>query len=172
MKNKTARLWLICIAFTVLMSVLGPYNLNGISPVVLAVLLAGAMEQTAFGFVSVLGYLLVGLVLPVYPGGGKGLGFLFGNYGGYLLSLLLCVLAVLYATHALKKDPLLSALIGFGASFILYFGIGMVWYLISSETPFVDAMQKLGVPCIFFLADTLAAFLLLAAFPRAKRKSA
>ena len=160
--SSASRLWLTALVFAVAACVLGPYNLNGISPVVAVVLVAGALEPAGFGFLSVLAYLLVGLLLPVYPAGLSGLGILFGSYGGYLFALLLCPLAIAYAVRYLKKEFLLSLCIGFGAAWLLYFGIGSIWYLIASEKTLFDVLKMQGVPCLLFLADAFAAFLIVA----------
>jgi biotin transport system substrate-specific component len=51
---------------------------------VLFVLLAGMVLGPRLGVLSVLAYLVLGLVAPVYAGGASGFGVLFGPSGGYL----------------------------------------------------------------------------------------
>jgi len=51
---------------------------------VLCVLLAGMLLGPRLAAFSVLAYLALGLVAPVYAGGTSGLGVLFGPTGGYL----------------------------------------------------------------------------------------
>ena len=51
---------------------------------VYVVLLAGMVLGPRLGVLSVLAYLVLGLVAPVYAGGASGLGALFGPTGGYL----------------------------------------------------------------------------------------
>ena len=51
---------------------------------VYVVLLAGMVLGPRLGVLSVLAYLILGLVAPVYAGGTSGLGALFGPTGGYL----------------------------------------------------------------------------------------
>ena len=51
---------------------------------VLFVLLAGMLLGPRLAALSVLAYLALGLVAPVYAGGTSGLGVLFGPTGGYL----------------------------------------------------------------------------------------
>jgi biotin transport system substrate-specific component len=51
---------------------------------VFAVLLAGLVLGARLGALSMLAYVLLGLVAPVYAGGGSGLGTLFGPAGGYI----------------------------------------------------------------------------------------
>jgi biotin transport system substrate-specific component len=51
---------------------------------VLFVLLAGMLLGPRLAVLSVLAYLALGLIAPVYAGGASGLGALFGPTGGYL----------------------------------------------------------------------------------------
>jgi len=51
---------------------------------VYVVLLAGMVLGPRLGVLSVLAYLILGLLAPVYAGGTAGLGVLFGPTGGYL----------------------------------------------------------------------------------------
>ena len=59
---------------------------------VFVVLLAGMVLGPRLGLLSVLAYLILGLVAPVYSGGGSGLGVLFGPTGGYLIGFIPAVL--------------------------------------------------------------------------------
>lgn len=53
---------------------------------VLFIFLAGAMLGSRWGLMSVLVYLLLGIVgLPVFSGGSSGIGVLLGSTGGYLI---------------------------------------------------------------------------------------
>ena len=167
--SSNARLWLTAAVFAVTACVVGPYNLNGISPVVLVVLVAGALEPAGYALASVAAYLAVGIFLPIYPSGLSGIGTLFGTYGGYLLSLLLCPLAISYSVRCLRKEFALSLCIGFGAAWLLYFGIGSIWYLIRSEKALLEVLKMQGIPCLLFLADALAAFLIVMRLHRNKR---
>jgi biotin transport system substrate-specific component len=59
---------------------------------VFVVLLAGMVLGPRLGLLSVLAYLILGLVAPVYSGGGSGIGVLFGPTGGYLIGFIPAVL--------------------------------------------------------------------------------
>ena len=59
---------------------------------VLFVLLAGMLLGPRLAALSVLAYLGLGLVAPVYAGGTSGLGVLFGPTGGYLWGFVLAAL--------------------------------------------------------------------------------
>jgi biotin transport system substrate-specific component len=58
---------------------------------VYVVLLAGMVLGPRLGALSVVAYLLLGLVAPVYSGGTSGLGVLFGPTGGYLFGFIAAV---------------------------------------------------------------------------------
>jgi biotin transport system substrate-specific component len=60
---------------------------------VLFVLLAGMLLGPRLAMLSVLAYLALGLVAPVYAGGTSGLGVLLGPTGGYLWGFVLAALA-------------------------------------------------------------------------------
>ena len=59
---------------------------------VLFVLLAGMLLGPRLATLSVVAYLALGLVAPVYAGGTSGLGVLFGPTGGYLWGFVLAAL--------------------------------------------------------------------------------
>jgi biotin transport system substrate-specific component len=59
---------------------------------VFAVLLAGMVLGPRLGTLSVLTYLTLGLLAPVYAGGASGLGTLLGPTGGYLLAFIPAVI--------------------------------------------------------------------------------
>ena len=169
MKATSSAYWLSILVYGVTACVLGPYSLNGISAALLVVLVAGALLPPSCGFLSVAAYLAAGLFLPVYANHASGLGTLLGSYGGYLFALLLCPLAISFFVRYLKKDYLLSVLIGFGAAMLLYFAFGMVWYTVSTGKNIAAVMQSQVTPCILVLMDALAAFLISARLHKGKR---
>lgn len=60
-----------------------------------AILLVALLFPVRQGFCITLVWLLIGAVgIPVYAGGNAGLGYLFGNYGGYILGLLITPIVV------------------------------------------------------------------------------
>lgn len=58
---------------------------------VYVILLAGMVLGPRVGLLSVTAYLVLGLLAPVYAGGGSGFGALFGPTGGYLWGFLAAV---------------------------------------------------------------------------------
>jgi biotin transport system substrate-specific component len=61
---------------------------------VYVVLLAGMVLGPRLGALSVVAYLLLGLVAPVYSGGTSGLGVLLGPTGGYLFGFIAAAVVV------------------------------------------------------------------------------
>lgn len=60
-----------------------------------AILLIALIFPAHQGFCIVLVWILIGAVgIPVYAGGNAGIGYLFGNYGGYILGLLITPVVV------------------------------------------------------------------------------
>jgi len=68
---------------------------------VYVVLLAGMALGPRLGALSVVAYLVLGLVAPVYSGGTSGLGVLFGPTGGYLFGFVLAAVV----TGCLARGP-------------------------------------------------------------------
>lgn len=159
MRNAKLRQPASALTLCVLSCVLGPFCLNGFSPAVFSVLLAGALLPPAYALLSAGGYLLAGLLLPVYPLGASGFSFLFGSSGGYLLSLLPAAAAVSLSVRLLKKKYPLALLLGLSAAAVLYFGVGTLWYLVSGSGSFAETMRLQGIPLLLFSASALAAFL-------------
>jgi biotin transport system substrate-specific component len=79
---------------------------------VFAVLLAGMVLGPRLGTLSVLTYLTLGLLAPVYAGGASGLGTLLGPTGGYLLAFIPAV--VLTGCVATRGAPSMPRLVTAG----------------------------------------------------------
>lgn len=147
------------LVFTLAACIFGPYQLSGVSAAVAVALLAGVALDPLPGTLSVGLYLLVGLWLPVYAGGGYGLATLCGDYGGYLFALLPCTLAVSALRYSLRKNALLATFIGLCAAFFLYFGIGILWYVFKTGAAVGSLFNSsLSYACLRFGLDALLAF--------------
>jgi biotin transport system substrate-specific component len=93
---------------------------------VFVVLLAGMVLGPRLGLLSVLAYLILGLVAPVYSGGASGLGVLFGPTGGYLIGFIPAVL--LTGWLAGRHDAGLARLIFAGIAGVLpIYMLGATW---------------------------------------------
>ncbi|TGC11131.1 biotin transporter BioY [Methanolobus halotolerans] len=79
-----------------------PFSPVPITLQVLFIFLAGAMLGARWGTLSVIVYLLLGIIgLPVFSGGSSGIGMLLGPTGGYLISF--AIAAFLIGTLSEKK---------------------------------------------------------------------
>jgi biotin transport system substrate-specific component len=93
---------------------------------VLVVVLTGMVLGARLGALSVMAYLVLGLVAPVYAGGTSGLGVLVGPTGGYLWGFILAaVTAGLVARHG---DRSMARLTVAGLSGLVpIYAIGTLW---------------------------------------------
>ena len=93
---------------------------------VLFVLLAGMLLGARLAVLSVLAYLALGLVAPVYAGGTSGLGVLFGPTGGYLWGFILAALAS--GTVCARGPASLARFVGGGLlGLVPVYVLGAVW---------------------------------------------
>jgi len=93
---------------------------------VYVVLLTGMVLGPRLGLLSVLAYLALGLVAPVYAGGASGLGALFGPTGGYLFGFIgaALVCGLIAGTGEQRLRRLLIAGIG---GLVPIYVLGPVW---------------------------------------------
>lgn len=113
----------------------------------LAVLVAGGLLGPLWGAVSVVVYLLVGLVgLPVYAGFGAGPGVLFGPRGGYLCGFVLAAVIMGSAGDAARARGMAGrpavAVLGAGAllaSAVVYL-VGLPWLMAVTGMDMAEAL--------------------------------
>lgn len=93
---------------------------------VLFVLLAGMLLRPRLAALSVLAYLALGLVAPVYAGGTSGLGVLFGPTGGYLWGFVLAALVT--GAVCARGRTSLARFVGAGLLGVApIYALGAVW---------------------------------------------
>lgn len=77
------------------------------------VLLSGIFLGPTYGTLSVLIYIILGVIgLPVFAGGGSGLGYIFGKTGGYLLGFVISPIIVGNIVKINKKFLMISIFLG------------------------------------------------------------
>jgi biotin transport system substrate-specific component len=121
---------------------------------VFVVLLAGMVLGPRLGLLSVLSYLILGLVAPVYSGGASGLGVLFGPTGGYLIGFIPAVL--LTGWLAGHRDSSTTRLVLAGLVGVLpIYALGTTWLAVQLDLSPGAAFAAGVVP--FVWADVLKA---------------
>jgi biotin transport system substrate-specific component len=121
-----------------------------ISPVpvtlqVLFIFLAGAMLGARWGLMSVMLYLLLGIVgLPVFSGGSSGIGVLLGPTGGYLIGFAAAAFIIGAFSEKLGTSSVLkNAVFMFAGLLIIYlFGATYLMYVAQIS---IDSAVLLGV---------------------------
>ncbi len=136
-----------------------PFTPVPITGQALAVLLLGASLGSALGFRSLSLYLLVGAAgMPVFAGGGAGIGWLLGPSGGYLLAFPLAAWLVGYLVERYGADRRPPAAL---AAMVLALGVvylgGLVWLgvYLSVAGQFGDWRRLLELGFYPFLAGDL-----------------
>lgn len=123
--------------FAALTAAVAPFKIPlGFTPVpitlqTLVVLMSGAMLGPYYGALSMILYVVVGtLGLPVFAGGGSGIGAILGPTGGYLISYFIAAFAI-GKTLQLRKNPkfldyIFAMIVGTIIIYVLGAGWGMV----------------------------------------------
>jgi len=124
------------------------------------VLLAALLLGKKYGLLSIVVYLLCGIVgLPVFSKGGAGIAHLFGPTGGYLLSYLPAVFLAGFICERGARSMLNDAVAIIVASLLIY-GIGVPWLKIQTglswNKAFFAGMFPFIIPdCIKIIAAVI-----------------
>ncbi len=92
-----------------------------------AVVLVGSGLGARRGGASMLLYVALGLLAPVYASGTHGTGVLFGEDGGYLFGFVLAAWAVGAVAERGGDRRVLSAVAAFAIGQLLVYGVGVPW---------------------------------------------
>ena len=152
--------------FAALMAV-GAFVAVPIGPVpftlqVFAVLLAAMMLGPRLALLSVVAYLALGLIVPVYAGGASGIGALFGPTGGYLIGFVPAVMVTgLLARDGAPSAPrlLTAGLLGIAP----IYAVGATWLAWQLE---LTAGAAVSVGVLPFVAPDVVKALFAAAVAR------
>lgn len=125
-----------------------PFSLSPLALQTLIVNLTGYVLNAKQAFMTMLGYLLVGLAgVPVFTGGSAGPGKLFGPTGGYIIGFLFTAVFLAYfrgEKYSFKRYALLGCVIGIPLIYV--FGVvqlklitGMGWdkAIMTGALPFI-----------------------------------
>jgi biotin transport system substrate-specific component len=121
---------------------------------VLFVLLAGAMLGARWGALSMVVYLLLGVIgLPVFAGGTSGLGVLFGPTGGYLFGFVLAAGVTGLLVDLREEKSLPWILPSMAAGLLVIYLLGVVWLSAQTGIGLERAVEVGMLP--FLLVDFL-----------------
>jgi biotin transport system substrate-specific component len=121
-----------------------------ISPVpitlqVLFIFLAGAMLGARWGSMSVMIYLLLGIIgLPVFSGGSSGIGVLFGPTGGYLVGFALAAFVIGLFSDKWGTSGVLRNMLFMSAGLLVIYLLGAA-YMVHVARISVESAILLGV---------------------------
>ena len=112
------------------------------------VLLTGLVLGPRLGLLSVLAYLVLGLLAPVYAGGASGLGALFGPTGGYLWGFVAAVIlsgAVARTGERSLPRLLLACMVGL----LPVYALGALWLALQLDLSVEAAIVAGVVPFVW-----------------------
>jgi biotin transport system substrate-specific component len=115
---------------------------------VYVVLLTGLVLGARVGVLSVLAYLILGLIAPVYAGGASGLGALFGPTGGYLLGFVGAVI-VSGLIAGVGERTLPRLLVAGLAGLVPIYALGATWLALQLDLPAATAVATGIVPFVW-----------------------
>ena len=116
----------ILLALLARLSIPVPFSPVPITGQTFGILFLGAVLGSRLGVLSVIAYILEGLVgLPVFAGGTAGFLYLLGPTGGYLIGFIPAVYLVGYLSEKIWTNKFIATIITmiFGTSIIFIFGI-------------------------------------------------
>ena len=162
--KKDIRPLILCSIFAALTAVcsqiLIPLPMVSINLALFAVHLAAAILGAKYGGLSMLVYVLLGLVgAPVFTGFTGGVGILFGKTGGYILGYILSAFITGFLCRKWGRSfGRMCAAMALGV--IVCYAFGTAWVMLVTGTPFLASL----VYCVFPFLPGDAAKILLAAF--------
>ncbi len=144
-----------------------PFTPVPITMQVLFVLLAGLMLGKRYGTLSVLLYIVAGIMgVPLFAGAAGGVARILGPTGGYLLGFLLAPYIVSLLYHKLRQGFLALVLSLYAGLFVIY-ACGVIHLALMLNITFHKALQAGVYP--FILGDTVKIILALYAVQLTRR---
>ncbi len=154
--------------FAALTAAVAPFKIPlGFTPVpitlqTLVVLMSGAMLGPVYGALAMILYVVVGaLGLPVFAGGGSGIGAVLGPTGGYLISYFIAAFAIGKILQLRKGPKYIDYVFAMVIGTLIIYLLGAGWALV--VVPGLTLMAVLvGWVLPFIVGDTIK--LLMAAY--------
>ncbi len=122
-----------------------------------AVVLVGAGLGARRGGLSMVLYVALGLVAPVYAGGTQGTEVLFGASGGYLVGFVLAAWAMGRIAEHGGDRRIASAVLAFAVGQLLIYGVGVPWLKALDSLSWATAIHEGFV--VFILGGAVKAVL-------------
>lgn len=161
--NNRTRQWLLCALFAALTAICSqiqiPLPMVPINLALFSVHMAGALLGAKYGSISMLIYLLLGLVgAPVFTGLVGGAGILFGQTGGYIVGYVIAaaIVGLLRQKWGERFFQLcLAMVLGVAACYLF----GTIWFMVITHNPLWTSLMY----CVFPFLPGDAVKILLAA---------
>ena len=157
-KSKAALLDLVFIALfaaviTVCAQIQIPFGQVPFTLQTLGIFIASSLLGWKRGTISVLVYVLLGLVgVPVFAGFSGGVGVLFGPTGGYIIGFIFTAFIVGLMTEKLGKK-LWVEIVAMVAGLVVCYAFGTVWFMIQMKMGILESLLMCVVP--YLIADGL-----------------
>jgi len=135
-----------------------PLPLVPITAQTLAVMLAGSVLSPRPAFLSMVLFLLLGIVgLPVYAGGVSGIGIFFGPTGGFLMSWPIAVFVMAHLVKRLNPNFISIFLVNILGGIVIVYGIGVPYLARIAHLDLISALAVGALP--FIPGDLIKAFI-------------
>tara|TARA_B100000315_G_C14589557_1_gene594963 strand:- start:4589 stop:5176 length:588 start_codon:yes stop_codon:yes gene_type:complete len=146
--------------FAALTAAVAPFKIPlGFTPVpitlqTLVVLMSGAMLGPYYGALSMILYVVVGaLGLPVFAGGGSGIGAVLGPTGGYLISYFVAAYAIGKILQLRKQPKFLDYVFAMVIGTIIIYVLGAGWGMVVTGLGVAAILAGWVLP--FVIGDTI-----------------
>lgn len=129
-----------------------PFTLVPINMATFGVFVAGSVLGAKDGTISLMVYVLVGLIgIPVFSGFGAGPGVIVGPTGGYIIGYIAAAFAI--GIIAGKSKSYTTNIVAMVVGLFLCYALGTIWYIIVTKTDVVKAIMLCVVP--FLIGDAI-----------------
>jgi len=120
----------------------------------LVVLMSGAMLGPYYGALAMILYVVVGaLGLPVFAGGGSGIGAILGPTGGYLISYFVAAYVIGKVVQMRKTPKFIDYVVAMVAGTIIIYVLGAGWGMVVTGLGIYAILAGWVLP--FIIGDTI-----------------
>lgn len=120
----------------------------------LVVLMSGAMLGPYYGALAMILYVVVGILgLPVFAGGGSGIGAILGPTGGYLISYFVAAYVIGKVVQMRKKPKFIDYVVAMVAGTIIIYVLGAGWGMVVTGLGIYAILAGWVLP--FIIGDTI-----------------